>query len=165
MRETWVRSLVGKIPWRRVWQPTPVFLPGESPWTRGAWWVTVHKVTKSLIWLSDEALLILNPVCFLLSLYKTSRFLFIMFWNNCLTPLLKTWLWILYVFEFDMIDQGGVTWKPLSNYSWCDELSLAEVGTGRQLPVKEVQAGTEEIQGQSQKACWDPNHVTAGGKP
>ena len=29
MRETWVRSLVGKIPWRRKWQPTPVFLPGE----------------------------------------------------------------------------------------------------------------------------------------
>ena len=25
-----VRSLVGKIPWRRKWQPTPVFLPGES---------------------------------------------------------------------------------------------------------------------------------------
>ena len=24
---------VGKIPWRRVWLPTPVFLPGESPWT------------------------------------------------------------------------------------------------------------------------------------
>ena len=21
---------VGKIPWRREWQPTPVFLPGES---------------------------------------------------------------------------------------------------------------------------------------
>ena len=28
-----VRSLVGKIPWTRAWQPTPVFLPGESPWT------------------------------------------------------------------------------------------------------------------------------------
>ena len=25
----WVR----KIPWRRKWQPIPVFLPGESPWT------------------------------------------------------------------------------------------------------------------------------------
>ena len=25
----WVR----KIPWRRAWQPTPVFLPWESPWT------------------------------------------------------------------------------------------------------------------------------------
>ena len=27
--DPWVR----KIPWRRAWQPTPVFLPGESPWT------------------------------------------------------------------------------------------------------------------------------------
>ena len=25
----WIR----KIPWRRAWQPTPVFLPGESAWT------------------------------------------------------------------------------------------------------------------------------------
>ena len=24
---------VGKIPGRRAWQSTPVFLPGESPWT------------------------------------------------------------------------------------------------------------------------------------
>ena len=24
----------GKIPWRREWQPTPVFLPGESPGQR-----------------------------------------------------------------------------------------------------------------------------------
>jgi len=24
---------VGKIPWRRAWQPTPVFLSGEFPWT------------------------------------------------------------------------------------------------------------------------------------
>ena len=23
---------VGKIPWRRGWQPSSVFLPGESPW-------------------------------------------------------------------------------------------------------------------------------------
>ena len=26
-------SQAGKIPWRRKWQPTPVILPGESPWT------------------------------------------------------------------------------------------------------------------------------------
>ena len=42
MPETEVRSLMGKIPWRKSWQPTPVFLPGEfygqkslvgySPW-------------------------------------------------------------------------------------------------------------------------------------
>ena len=24
---------VWKVPWRREWQPTPVLLPGESPWT------------------------------------------------------------------------------------------------------------------------------------
>jgi len=42
MRETWLQ--IGKILWRRAWQPTPVFLPGEpheqrslvgySPWGR-----------------------------------------------------------------------------------------------------------------------------------
>ena len=26
--DPWVRE----IPWRRAWPPTPVFLPGESPW-------------------------------------------------------------------------------------------------------------------------------------
>ena len=29
----WLDSWVGKIPWRRAWQPTPVFLPGEPPLT------------------------------------------------------------------------------------------------------------------------------------
>ena len=32
-QETWVRSLGQEDPWRRAWQPTPAFLPGESPWT------------------------------------------------------------------------------------------------------------------------------------
>ena len=43
---------VGKIPWRRVWQPTPVILPGESHGQRrlGA---TAHGVTKSQTRLSD----------------------------------------------------------------------------------------------------------------
>ena len=30
VQEAQVRSLDGKIPWRRAWQPAPVFLPGES---------------------------------------------------------------------------------------------------------------------------------------
>ena len=45
---------VGKIPWRRKWQPTLVFLPGESM-DRGAWRARVHGVSKSqtgLKWLS-----------------------------------------------------------------------------------------------------------------
>ena len=33
MQETWVQSLGWEVPWRKAWQPTPVFLPGESPWT------------------------------------------------------------------------------------------------------------------------------------
>ena len=30
MQETRVQSRVGKIPWRKQWQPTPVLLPGKS---------------------------------------------------------------------------------------------------------------------------------------
>ena len=36
---------VGKIPWRRKWQPTPVFLPGESHGLT-TWWDTVHGVSR-----------------------------------------------------------------------------------------------------------------------
>ena len=36
---------VGKIPWRRKWQPIPAFLLG-NPTDRGAWWATVHGVTR-----------------------------------------------------------------------------------------------------------------------
>ena len=39
----------GKIPWRRAWQPTPVFLPGEphGQRSRGAWRAAVHSVGHS----------------------------------------------------------------------------------------------------------------------
>ena len=37
---------VGKIPWRRKWQPTLVFLPGESQ-GRGAWWAAVYGIAQS----------------------------------------------------------------------------------------------------------------------
>ena len=32
MQESWVQSLGLEVPWRRAWQPTPVFLLRESPW-------------------------------------------------------------------------------------------------------------------------------------
>ena len=38
----WVR----KIPWRRKWKPTSVFL--ENPMDRGTWQVTVHVIVKEL---------------------------------------------------------------------------------------------------------------------
>ena len=44
----WVR----KIPWRRKWQPTPVFLPGKSM-DRRAWQATAHEVSKNWTQLND----------------------------------------------------------------------------------------------------------------
>ena len=35
MQETGFSPCVGTIPWRMAWQPTLVFRPGESPWTKG----------------------------------------------------------------------------------------------------------------------------------
>ena len=50
--ETWVLSLGWEDPpWRKAWQPTPVFLPRESPWTE----IGVHGVAKSQTQLSDSA--------------------------------------------------------------------------------------------------------------
>ena len=33
MQKTQFDPWIRKIPWRRAWQPTPVFLPRESPWS------------------------------------------------------------------------------------------------------------------------------------
>ena len=35
--------------WRRKWQPTPVFMPGESR-GREAWWTAVYGVARSRTW-------------------------------------------------------------------------------------------------------------------
>ena len=45
MQEAQIQSLSQKIPWRRKWLPTPVFLP-ENPMHRGAWWATVNGITR-----------------------------------------------------------------------------------------------------------------------
>ena len=54
VRHNWVTSLslFTFMHWRRKWQPTPVFLPGESQgWE--AWWAAVYGVAKSQTQLSD----------------------------------------------------------------------------------------------------------------
>ena len=54
----WATSLLVFIHWRRKWQPTPVFLPGESQ-DRGAWWAAIFGVAKSwtrLKWLRGSKL-------------------------------------------------------------------------------------------------------------
>jgi len=37
---------VGKMSWRRKWQPTPIFLPGESHGWRSLGGATVHRVAE-----------------------------------------------------------------------------------------------------------------------
>ena len=39
-------SLFTYMHWRRKWQPTPMFLPG-NPKDRGAWWAAVYGVAQS----------------------------------------------------------------------------------------------------------------------
>ena len=43
-------SLFTFMHWRRKWQPTPVFLPGESQGLE-AWWAAVYGVAQSQTWL------------------------------------------------------------------------------------------------------------------
>ena len=48
MQQTWV----GKIPWKRKWQPNAVFLPGKYHGQRSLVDI-VHEAAKSWIQLSD----------------------------------------------------------------------------------------------------------------
>ena len=50
-----VRSLSQEYPWRRKWQPTPGFLPGESHGKGSLVGYTVHRVAKSQTRLNDLA--------------------------------------------------------------------------------------------------------------
>ena len=62
IQETWFDLWIGMNPWRRAWQPTPVFLPGGSPWAEklgrlqsmglqsvGQDWVTNHSTASAAI--------------------------------------------------------------------------------------------------------------------
>ena len=54
---------VQRIPWRRAWQPTPVYYL-ENPMDRGVWWATVHRVAKSQTRLSEIYLYFLVSLVF-----------------------------------------------------------------------------------------------------
>ena len=47
VRDTAFDPWVGKIPQRRAWQPTPVFLSMENHMDRGTWQAAVPRVTQS----------------------------------------------------------------------------------------------------------------------
>ena len=68
VRHEWVTSLslCTFMHWRRKWQPTPVFLPGESQgW--GAWWAAIYGVAQSrtrLKWFSSSSRIVLLKIYF-----------------------------------------------------------------------------------------------------
>ena len=57
----WATSLSLFMHWRRKWQPTPVFLPGESQ-GRGAWWAAIYGVSQSRTWLKSLSIVIWTTV-------------------------------------------------------------------------------------------------------
>ena len=83
---------VGKIPWRRKWQPTPVFLIGESH-GRGTWQATVHRITPSqapLRWLSMKS-------C------RSATMLSINYWSY-IKMLVIYWLESFYIYIYLTVD-------------------------------------------------------------
>ena len=66
VRHDWVTSLslFTFMHWRRKWQPTPVFLPGENPREGRAWWAAVYGVTQSWTRLKQlsSRLLFISPL-------------------------------------------------------------------------------------------------------
>ena len=65
---------LGKIPWRRAWQATPVFLPGESHRQRSLLGCTVHRVTNSQTQLKRRSVHSTRAACYLSTHKKKSEF-------------------------------------------------------------------------------------------
>ena len=72
MQETWVRSLGRSSGGGHAWQPTPVFLPGESPWTKdpgGPWGCKESDTTERLSTAQHHYIIYLHHFSFFLSYF------------------------------------------------------------------------------------------------
>ena len=115
MLETWVPSLVGKIPWRRACQLTPVFLPRESPWTEepgglqsmgsqrvGHNWVPKHstRTLKSILWWLFCTIWLSNILCGKNCWLLLNPFSYLTFcWLLDVASVKKTW-WRFNIYVF-----------------------------------------------------------------
>ena len=112
---------VGNIPWRRVWQPTPVFLPGESqghrslagysPWGRTESDITERPRTSTIQWMTILWVLF---VClfFLFLLLQT-----VLLWHGCtydLSGFFPSWI----------NTECGISFLVLHGGSWSLTLSV-----------------------------------------
>ena len=98
MQKTWVLSLGWEDLLEEAWQPTPVFLSGESPWTEEPGGLHSTRVAKSQIQLNNEtqhSVVVLfvvfweasilfstvaAPIC--ISTNSVHEFPFLTLWNN-----------------------------------------------------------------------------------
>ena len=95
---------VGKIPWRRAWKPTPIFLPGEFQGQRSLadWGPWGHKRSQSWTWL-NTAFNIDQEFCIWLTSWTTLTML-----NNEKPNMITSVLW------------GQPGESPMSWFSvWC----------------------------------------------
>ena len=87
-------SLFTFMHWRRKWQPTPVFLPGQ-PRNRGAWWAAIYGVTQSqtrLKWLSSSSIeMIIWFLSFNLLIWCITLIDVCIFENPCIPGINSTW--------------------------------------------------------------------------
>ena len=84
----WVR----KIPWRREWQPTPVFLPGESRGQRSLVAFSPRRSQKSQVWLREKTI----------ATYVFAVFLQLVFW----VYLCRTFALLMFCWSFPLWSQG-----------------------------------------------------------
>ena len=106
LQEMWFDTRVRKIPWRRKWQPTPVFLPGKShaqrslvgysPWGRKESGMTEWRISMETAWRGCKKLKIELPYGPAILLPKKTKMLI---WKGICTPVfteawftvVKTW--------------------------------------------------------------------------
>ena len=85
------RDMGQDIPWRRAWQPTPVFLPGESHGQRSL--MTAHRVTKSQTRLKQLGMhpsKALMPVVYFPSLSQRAD-LYLLYPSDLFWHIMKNW--------------------------------------------------------------------------
>ena len=130
MRETWVQSLVKKIPWRRAWQHTLLFLSG----TLQSWQKLINCLQKRLSQVSVSSYHIKTGtikscanltggkwwlICFIFILLTRSKTDYPLFSMNWLT-LCDLWLFFYWIvswsFLTDMHDQ--FLHREISSF-WC----------------------------------------------
>ena len=121
--QSWVWSLSQEDPWRRAWQPTPVFLPGESHGQRSLMGYNVgHGVTEldTTEWLSLSLVQAKIPRRHWLDLLTFG-------WTICCH------VWVPYLISSP--DQNTVSTGPVWHHQWDTRTSTDQAGRCPELGV------------------------------